>query len=120
MDALVCDGATTNRCMWRKFGISGSLQHARHAFIHPVDDTHSVYVFPDAPHLMKCVRNHLHAQKVLRFNSVCAQRTHYDKLFVEDLKQPAHLHVCPKLTSVHINPTNTEKMRVKLATQIFV
>ncbi|KAH9361089.1 hypothetical protein HPB48_002951 [Haemaphysalis longicornis] len=25
VDALVCDGATTNRSMWREFGISGSL-----------------------------------------------------------------------------------------------
>lgn len=119
VDALVCDGATTNRCMWREFGISGSLQHTKHSFIHPVDDARSVYVFSDAPHLMKCVRNRLHAQKVLCFDGERAQWAHYDKLFVEDLKQPAHLRVCPKITFAHINPTNTEKMRVKLATQIF-
>ncbi|KAH9377962.1 hypothetical protein HPB48_015074 [Haemaphysalis longicornis] len=119
VDALVCDGATTNRSMWREFGISGSLQHTRHSFTHPADDTRSVYVFSDAPHLMKCVRNRLHAQKVLCFNGERAHWAHYDKLFVEDGKQPAHLRVCFKITFAHINPTNTENMRVKLATQTF-
>ncbi|KAH9374788.1 hypothetical protein HPB48_000452 [Haemaphysalis longicornis] len=119
VDALVCAGATTNHSMRREFGMSGSLQRTRHSFIHPVDDTRSVYIFSDAPHLMKCVRNRLHAQKVLCFNGEHAHWAHYDRLFVEDGKQPAHLPVCPKTTFAHINPTNTEKMRVKLATQIF-
>ncbi|KAH8025845.1 hypothetical protein HPB51_012877 [Rhipicephalus microplus] len=64
-------------------------------------------------------RNRLHAQKVLTTPKGKAHWAHYDTLFVEDEKNPAYLKVCPKLTYAHVNPTNTLKMRVKLATQVF-
>ncbi|KAH8025728.1 hypothetical protein HPB51_010969 [Rhipicephalus microplus] len=44
---------------------------------------------------------------------------HYDKLYVENSKLPGYLRGCPKLTFSHMNPSSTEKMRVKLATQVF-
>lgn len=119
VDAVVCDGAATNRNMWKEFGVSGAIDNTKHFFTHPADDKRNVYVFSDAPHLMKCVRNRLHAQKVLQFHGGRAQWAHYDKLFVVDSGQPGHLRVCHKLSSAHVNPSNTEKMRVRLATQLF-
>lgn len=61
----------------------------------------------------------LHAQKVLTIPKGKVHWAHYDTLFVEEEKNPAYLKVCPKLTYAHVNPTNTLKMRVKLATQVF-
>lgn len=40
-------------------------------------------------------------------------------MFVEDTKQAGNLRVCPKITFSHVNPSPTERMRVKLATQLF-
>lgn len=78
-----------------------------------------MYVFSDAPHLIKCVRNRLHAQKILSTPKGLVLWSHFDTLYVEDEKHPAYSKVCPKLTYAHINPSNTLKMRVKLATQLF-
>lgn len=119
VDGLVCDGAATNRLMWKEFGVTGALHNTKHFFMHPVDDKRKVFVFSDAPHLMKCVRNRLYAEEVSYFNGERVRWAHYDKLFDEDVKQPAYLRVCPKITHAHINPSNTEKMHVKLAKQLF-
>lgn len=37
----------------------------------------------------------------------------------EDLGHSGGVKVCPKITNSHINPSQCEKMRVKLETQIF-
>ncbi|EEC05046.1 hypothetical protein IscW_ISCW004549, partial [Ixodes scapularis] len=76
MDAIVCDGAATNRSMWKQFGVTGELEGAKNSFVNPA--------FSDAPHLIKC-----------------------------------KARACPKLTFSHLYPSSTEKMRVKLATQVF-
>lgn len=52
VDALVCDGAATNRAMWKQFSISGTLDSPKNSFIHPVDDKRLVCVFSDVPHLI--------------------------------------------------------------------
>lgn len=119
VDAIVCDGAATNRRMWKEFNISGNLQNTRYAFVHPFDDNRKVFVFSDAPHLIKCVRNRLLAQKALKLSGEQILWAHYDKLYVADTNDPGYLRVCPKLSFSHLNPTTTEKMRVKLATQLF-
>ncbi|KAH6947068.1 hypothetical protein HPB50_016987 [Hyalomma asiaticum] len=119
VDAIVSDGASTNRSMWTHFGVSGSLKNPMNSFEHPLDEKRRVYVFSDAPHLIKCARNRLHAQKVLTTPKGKVFWAHYDTLYVEDEKNPAYLKVCPKLTYAHVNPTNTLKMRVKLATQVY-
>ena len=38
-----------------------------HKFDNPFDNTRSVYIFPDVPHLLKLLRNHL-IDKVLKVN----------------------------------------------------
>lgn len=55
-----------------------------------------MFVFSDAPHIMKCVRNRSHSQEVLIFYGSHVQWSHYDKLFVENQKQPGPLRVCPQ------------------------
>ncbi|KAH8018244.1 hypothetical protein HPB51_000855 [Rhipicephalus microplus] len=74
---------------------------------------------PDAPHLIKCVRNRLLKQKLFSLNGSRVMWSHYDKLYVVDTKAEGMLRVYPKLSFSHVNPSNTEKMRMKLATQLF-
>lgn len=54
---VVCDGATTNKKMWKEFCISGKLNETNNKIIHPIDENRFLYFFSDAPHLIKCVRN---------------------------------------------------------------
>jgi hypothetical protein len=66
IDAVVCDGATTNRKMWNEFGISGKIDTPVNKITHPSDDNRFLYFFSDAPHLIKCLRNRLLDKSVLR------------------------------------------------------
>lgn len=53
LDYITCDGATWNRAMWRKFGISGTAKVVRPS----CGDDRRLFFISDFPHLMKCVRN---------------------------------------------------------------
>lgn len=61
--AVISDGATTNKAMWSKFGISGKLDCPRHKVPHPCDHHLTLYFLCDTPHLIKCIRNHLHRHR---------------------------------------------------------
>lgn len=89
------------------------------SFTSPACEDRRIFVFSDAPHLMKCVRNRLMKEKVFCVNGTRVFWSHYDKLYVVDTKNEGCLRVFPKLSFSHLNPSNTEKMRVKLATQLF-
>ncbi|XP_077502979.1 uncharacterized protein LOC144113650 [Amblyomma americanum] len=119
VDGVVCDGASTNRAMWKQLGITGSLGHVRNSFEHPMDRSRNVYLPSDTPHLFKCTRNRLLDKKVLKRDGKLIRWSCYDALFVADSKNKTELKVCPKITYSHINPSRMLRMRVKLATQIF-
>ncbi|KAH9384312.1 hypothetical protein HPB48_026305 [Haemaphysalis longicornis] len=116
---ILCDGAATNRAMWKQFCLRRELTCTRNSFVHPLDDKFSVHVLPDEPLLVKRVRNGLLKQKVLRFNVGWIMWAHYEKVYAEDTKLPGYIRGCAKLTFSHMNLSNTEKLRVKLATQVF-
>jgi len=63
---LTGDGATTNRNMLKLLGISANEDNFKNYFNNPYDNTRKVYVFSDAPHLMKTIRNCLYKKKQLR------------------------------------------------------
>lgn len=100
VDATVCDGAATNRAMWKQFFVSGSLTCTRNSFVHLLDEQRSVYIFSDAPQLVKCVRNCLLKEKVLRKNVGRVMWAQYDKRYVEGSKLPRYL--LSKLTLSHL------------------
>lgn len=68
VDGLVSDGATSNRKLWSELGISGEKDSLKNKFNHPFEDKRHIYVFSDAPHLLKNVRNRLYNKKSLRVN----------------------------------------------------
>ncbi|KAH9367508.1 hypothetical protein HPB48_009062 [Haemaphysalis longicornis] len=119
VDAIVCDGAAINRSMWTQFSETGALYGTQNSFTSPACEDRRVFVFSDAPHLMKCMRNRLMKKNVFCVNGTRVFWSHYDKLYVVDTKNECCLRVCPKFSFSHLNPSNTEKIRVKLATQLF-
>jgi len=62
---LTSDGASTNRTMWTSLGISGKVDELKNYFQNPADSSRRVYVFSDAPHLLKTIRNRLFTKKEL-------------------------------------------------------
>ncbi|KAK3918906.1 Transposable element P transposase [Frankliniella fusca] len=63
VDGVVTDGATWNRSMWAKFGISKETFSAQH----PCDPDRKLYFISDFPHMMKCMRNCLCSKKINQF-----------------------------------------------------
>ncbi|KAG0417767.1 hypothetical protein HPB47_005370 [Ixodes persulcatus] len=57
-------------------------------------------------------------QAILLLEEAGAKWAQYEALFHQDQLVPGDLRVCPKLTVEHIHPSQTDKMRVKLATQV--
>lgn len=53
--AIVCDCGGTNQGLWRDLNVS---QH-NSSFPHPCVDVQPIFVFADAPHLLKLIRNWL-------------------------------------------------------------
>jgi hypothetical protein len=66
VDGVVSDAATSNRKLWTELGISGSKDKINNKFRHPLDNKKHIFMFSDAPHLIKNVRNRLHNKKSLR------------------------------------------------------
>lgn len=115
---FVCDGASTNRSMWNILGVNGSLKESCNSFTHPVDPERKVFAFSDTPHLFKCVRNRLKQQRYLKNEGQWIKWEYYAEVYKEDVANAGGLKVCQKITHSHIYPSNCEKMRVKLATQV--
>ncbi|KAF0750370.1 THAP-type domain-containing protein, partial [Aphis craccivora] len=60
---LTTDGASTNRTMWGHLGISAKLENFQNYFQNPYDSSRNIFVFSDAPHLLKTIRNRLYEKK---------------------------------------------------------
>lgn len=115
----VCDRASTNTRMWSILGINGRSEDSCNSFTHAKDPTRSVLAFSDAPHLFKCIRNRLKQQRYLKKGGQWIRWEDYAVVYKEDLTNAGNLKARPKVTHAHICPNNYEKMRGKLATQVF-
>lgn len=54
---ITSDGASTNRTMWNILGIVTKANELNNSFENPFDNKRKVFVFSDAPHLLKTVSN---------------------------------------------------------------
>ena len=85
-------------------------------------EMHLIYFFPDAPHLVKTVRNCLYHsgsglwRRYIWNNGFCLLWSHIAHLYYEDLE--SGLKLVNKLTSDHINLTSYSVMRVNIAAQV--
>lgn len=60
VDGIICDGAATNKKMWKELGINGSKDKLKNYFIHSLDESRKIFAFSDLVHIFKCVRNRLY------------------------------------------------------------
>lgn len=108
--SVTCDLGGENRAAWGKLGITEN----KTSFCNPFDPSRQIFVFGDAPHLLKLARNHFVSKGFI----------HNEKtpLTVECLKeiiniQKLDLKVAFKIREEHIFVKN--KQNVKLAAQLF-
>lgn len=109
---LVCDQGSNNRSALALLGASKEQ---------PTIEIEGQKIFTcfDAPHLLKSIRNNFMNTKLLFvINKRPVAWTDVAKTFEIDQKS-ATTRAMLKITSNHITPTNFQKMRVKLAAQIF-
>ncbi|KAF0309274.1 Transposable element P transposase [Amphibalanus amphitrite] len=116
--AVVSDMGGANEGMWRSSGICAD----RTWIINPVDDTRRVWVFADAPHLIKLMRVHTVADDggLLIPDGRGGRALLGRGTFLELLElDRAELRVAHKLTNLHVQGTGQVSQRVRLATQLF-
>ena len=86
--------------------------------VHPCDNSRKFWVFFDPPHLLKCIRNNLHKYWIkFGLDDFCARWEHLQEFW--SLEKKGEIRLCPKVSDRHFNYGNFEKMKVKLAAQIF-
>ncbi len=82
-------------------------------FLNPADSSRRIYVFPDVPHLLKLLRNHLLDQGLILNDGSKLRREDLEPLVEKD-----ELKILPKLTSHHLDCTHNARQRVRLAAQL--
>ncbi|XP_044589045.1 uncharacterized protein LOC123268192 [Cotesia glomerata] len=117
VDAVVSDGATWNRAVWKFFGINES----RVSCEHPYDSSRKLWMLSDFHHLIKCFRNGTINEKVKEFETPygLVKKQHWEAVLMEENYLQPNLKIAYKLTPTHLNPKGYQQMNVPLATQIF-
>lgn len=113
---ITCDQGSNNRSLYYKYL---NICEEKPYFYH---NGYKIYTLFDIPHLIKSIRNNLMNENI-SFETECGQNLiaswqDIQLLFNIDSKSTTY-RATPKLTYKHIHPNNFQKMRVKLATQIF-
>ncbi|CAB4037339.1 THAP domain-containing 9, partial, partial [Paramuricea clavata] len=107
--SFTCDGPTSHQAMLKLLGAQLSPGNLQAYFQHPCDPTAKIYIFLDACHMIKLVRNTMSDYKVLKDKDGNVIKWQ----FVEELHK---LHLANKLRSAHIK-WKPQKMKVNLAAQ---
>lgn len=125
VDGVVCDGSTTNRGVWKQFGISGLKGQVVNSVEHPLSgvlENHRpnarLFFFSDYVHLFKCMRNNLLNQRSFLLPEGEVSISHFVNLLKLDTNNGG-LRAVPKLTTNHVEPNNLQRMNVRLAVQLF-
>lgn len=111
--ASICDQGSTNLSAMRQLSIESG--HGSD-FIYKVNGREVIHLF-DPPHLLKGVRNAL-LTKDIHFGNKIAKWSDILQFYQLDGITPDG-KICPKLTDQHVNPEGSNKMKVRLATQVF-
>jgi hypothetical protein len=107
-----------NQALWKDLGV-GQVLHGEvisTSFKNPYDETRNVLIFPDYPHLLKLLRNHLVDSKFTLPDGVVI-----DKTLIHDLLdfQRHELKLTFKVTEKHISVRGRQRMRVRPAFELF-
>lgn len=108
---VVCDQGSNNRSLYKMLGVTTDSPY----FIHP--NQGQVFAIFDCPHLFKSIRNCLLKQNIIAGTDEVSWK---DVVTTYHINKANHLSTAlNKITDAHIHPNNFQKMRVKLATQVF-
>lgn len=114
--SVTCDGTPTNFSVFKHLGCNFNVSSLQTLFPHPVSND-KVVVFFDPCHMLKLVRNTFgDTHNLIDKNNQIIQWSHIIKL--HELQESEGMHLGNKLRSAHVN-YNQQKMKVRLATQIF-
>lgn len=115
--SVTCDGTIHNITALEILGATISINKSKPFFKHPSNESRTVSVILDPPHMIKLVRNAWASLKIIEWKGKGQADWNYVERLVE--LQNAHgLMLANKLTSRHIQ-FHQQKMKVYLATQVF-
>ncbi|KAK3919777.1 Transposable element P transposase [Frankliniella fusca] len=115
VDAVVTDGASWNRSMWKRFGVNEECPTSEH----PCDETRRLHFISDFPHLLKCMRNCFVDKKVIETAEGSIKLEHWEAVVEADALREIGFKRCPRLTKEHLNPDSWAKMRCSMAWQFW-
>ena len=113
--SFTCDGPTTHQAMFKLLGARLSAENLQAYFPHPCDNNQRIYIFLDACHMIKLVRNTMSEWKVLKDGD----GNTIEWKFLEELhklQESEGLRLANKLRAAHID-WKQQKMKVNLAAQ---
>ena len=108
---MVCDMGPTNARLWNSLGINMDNT----SFCNPFDNGRDVFVFADAPHIIKLFRNHF-LDRMFKLSD--GRYAHSGPVREIIQKSRSDLRPAHKLSGKHINVLGTQRMNVKLAVQL--
>ena len=106
---IVCD--LGNRGLLKDLGVTPEKPY----FINPACPARKEYVFPDAPHLLKLLRNHLLDEGYQLQDGTKISGRDIEKILDHDINEYKIHH---KLQPIHFNCTGSTRQRVRLAAQL--
>lgn len=124
------DMGTNNQRFWNLLKIKGKRSEEPVTSIdHPCMKGEKLFLTPDAPHLLKNMRNPLTNGHDIKFSRKTVEKYNLptDTVNVSYIRQMMEIdkqnrtgkRMAHNLTEKHINPSHKEKMRVNLAKQLF-
>lgn len=113
--SLTFDGTITNLSMCKNLGANLNINGLKPYFEHPITK-HKVFIFMDACHMIKLIRNCLGTKKIIGVKNNKVEWRYFDLLV--ELQNDEGLHAGTKLRYRHVEWAQ-EKMKVRLATQTF-
>jgi hypothetical protein len=84
-------------------------------FIHPSDPGRKVFFFPDIPHLLKLLRNHLLDHGFVLGDGTIICKSDFELLLAIDNKE---VKILPRLTREHLDCQQNARQRVRMAAQL--
>ncbi|XP_015118438.1 uncharacterized protein LOC107042082 [Diachasma alloeum] len=124
IDAIVTDGASWNRSMWRLFNIGEHLDENKSKTLrancqHPMDENRRLWFLSDFPHLVKTFRNWVVKKKKFTTPDGTVNIQHWRNILINEPVYNSSLKSAPMLSEAHLNPEGYQKMNVPMAFQLF-
>ena len=113
--SFTCDGPTSHQSMLKLLGAQLSSDNLQAFFQHPCDPKAKVYIFLDACHMIKLVRNTMSDWGILKDNDGNVISWQF-LVQLQELQESEGLRLANKLRSAHID-WKPQKMKVNLAAQ---